>query len=126
MGEEIFGPILPIISVPDVDAAVARVNAGDRPLALYAFGSSEVTRRIVETTSSGGVCVNATVLQFLIPGLPFGGVGESGMGRYHGKWGFDTFSHVKPVFEKPTGLDPSIAYPPYTNVKRKLLRRIFG
>jgi len=126
MGEEIFGPILPIIRVGGIDEAVTRINAGDRPLALYAFGDRDATRRIVETTSAGGVCVNATMLHFTIPSLPFGGVGESGMGAYHGKWGFDTFSHVKGVFERPTAIDPPVAYPPYSRLKQSLLRRLFG
>ncbi|GAC1478818.1 MAG: aldehyde dehydrogenase family protein [Acidimicrobiales bacterium] len=126
MGEEIFGPILPIIKVPDLDTAIDRVNAGDKPLALYAFGNSAATDRIVDSTSSGGVCVNHTVFHLAVPGLPFGGVGESGMGSYHGRWGFDTFSHRKAVLEKPTSLDPSIAYPPYGRVKKAILRRLFG
>ncbi|GAC1586523.1 MAG: aldehyde dehydrogenase family protein [Acidimicrobiales bacterium] len=126
MGEEIFGPILPVIKVPDLDAAIDRINAGDKPLALYAFGSGTATDRIIGATSSGGVCVNHTVFHLAVPGLPFGGVGESGMGSYHGRWGFDTFSHRRAVLEKPTALDPSIAYPPYGRVKKAILRRMFG
>ena len=86
MGEEIFGPLLPIIPVSDVDAAIARINAGDKPLALYAFSKSQTTLdHIVSHTSSGGVALNHVVMQLLPPSLPFGGVGESGTGAYHGE-----------------------------------------
>ena len=96
------------------------------PLALYAFGSPSVTSHVVERTSSGGVALNCTLMQLSVPSLPFGGVGESGMGAYHGRRSFDTFSHAKPVFERPVSPDPAVAYPPYTRVKQFLLRRIFG
>jgi aldehyde dehydrogenase (NAD+) len=126
MHEEIFGPLLPVMPVADADAAIARINAGDKPLAIYAFGSEDVTDRIVERTSSGGVCVNATLFHITVPALPFGGVGESGMGSYHGRRSFDTFSHVKPVFERPTSPDPSLAYPPYSRLKRFVIKRMLG
>ena len=125
MGEEIFGPILPVRAVSDVDEAIAIVNAGDKPLALYAFTESKATAdRVIDRTSSGGVCINATVLHFGVPELPFGGVGESGMGSYHGRAGFDAFTHRKPVLAKPSRLDPPVAYPPYRKWKRRLLRRV--
>jgi aldehyde dehydrogenase (NAD+) len=125
MGEEIFGPILPVLRVSDVDEAIARVNAGDKPLALYAFSRSTATQdRIVARTSSGGVCINATMLHLGVPGLPFGGVGESGTGSYHGAWGFETFSHRKSVLNKPTRLDPPLTYPPFSSWKEKVLRRV--
>jgi aldehyde dehydrogenase (NAD+) len=125
MGEEIFGPILPVLRVGSVDEAIARVNAGDKPLALYAFtGSSATADRIVATTSSGGVCVNATMLHLGVPGLPFGGVGESGQGSYHGAWGFETFSHRKAVLTKPTRLDPPFTYPPFGKWKERLIRKM--
>ncbi len=124
MREEIFGPLLPIIPVTDVDAAVARVNAGDKPLALYAFSRSQETLdHIVANTSSGGVALNHVVMHFLPPGLPFGGVGESGMGAYHGRANIDAFSHRKSVLTKPTRLDPPILYPPFTKLKKWLVRR---
>ncbi len=124
MQEEIFGPILPIIAVDDVDAAIEFVNAREKPLALYVFAEdSDVATRVVDNTAAGGVCVNATVFHLAVPGLPFGGVGGSGMGAYHGRATFDTFSHAKSVLTKPTAIDPSIAYPPYTGIKAKLLRR---
>jgi aldehyde dehydrogenase (NAD+) len=126
MQEEIFGPLLPVISIANVDQAIDHVNRGDKPLALYAFGDAAITRHVVDSTTSGGVCVNGTLLHLLVPGLPFGGVGESGIGAYHGRWGFDTFSHKKSVFDRPTRPDPAVAYPPYGRVKNALLRRIFG
>ena len=97
MGEEIFGPILPVLAVDDVDEAVAFVNQRDKPLALYVFGGQASTDRVVERTSAGGVCVNHAVLQVAVPELPFGGVGSSGLGCYHGKYSFDTFSHTKSI-----------------------------
>ena len=123
MGEEVFGPILPVLAVDDVDEAVAFVNQRDKPLALYAFGGQAATDRVVERTSAGGVCVNHAVLQVAVPGLPFGGVGESGIGAYHGRAGFERFSHLKPVLSKPVRPDPPVLYPPYSRLKRWLLRR---
>lgn len=102
MREEIFGPVLPIINVPDLDAAIAFINDRDKPLALYAFTESESTkRRLVEETSSGGVAFGIPVAHLALPDLPFGGVGASGMGRYHGEYSIDTFSHSKGVLDKP-------------------------
>ena len=124
MQGEIFGPILPVLGVDGVDEAIAFVNAHDKPLALYLFSSSrEVQQRVLGRTSSGGVAVNAALYHVANPALPFGGVGPSGMGAYHGKWTFDTFSHTKSVLKKATRPDPSMAYPPYTERKEKLLRR---
>ena len=102
MQQEIFGPILPIIDVPDVDAAIAFITARDKPLALYAFTHSEATKaRLEAETSSGGLVFGAAIVQLSAPALPFGGVGESGMGRYQGHYSIDTFSHVKAVLDKP-------------------------
>jgi aldehyde dehydrogenase (NAD+) len=102
MGAEIFGPILPIIGVPDLDAAIEFVTARDNPLALYAFTESDETkRRLQNETTSGGLVFGTSVVQLGAPELPFGGVGESGMGRYHGKYSIDTFSHLKAVLDKP-------------------------
>jgi aldehyde dehydrogenase (NAD+) len=124
MTEEIFGPILPVLSVADADEAIEFVNKRDKPLALYLFSESDtVQRRVLERTSSGGACVNATMMHVTVPELPFGGVGPSGMGAYHGKAGFDVFSHRKSVLVKSTRLDPKLAYPPYTKVKERLVRR---
>ena len=84
------------------------------------FGGDAATTKVVERTSAGGVCINHAVLHVALPELPFGGVGESGMGAYHGQAGFDRFSHLKSV---PTRPDPSVLYPPYTRIKRWLIRR---
>ncbi len=125
MADEVFGPILPILPVADIDEAISRVAGHDKPLALYAFTRSAATAaRIVERTSSGGVCLNGTMFQFAIPNLPFGGVGASGFGSYHGRAGFDTFSHHKPVLAKAGRPDFNPAYPPMTGRKEKLLRRL--
>ncbi len=128
MGEEVFGPILPIIAVDSVTEAIEfvrqRAQAGDKPLALYSFSESDDENdQVIDGTSSGGVCVNGTLLHFSNPNLPFGGVGESGMGSYHGKFGFDTFSHRRGVHARSTRMDPAMMYPPYTTKKQKLVRR---
>ncbi|MFC4499616.1 MULTISPECIES: aldehyde dehydrogenase family protein [Streptomyces] len=102
MQEEIFGPILAVVEVEDLDAAIAFINEREKPLALYAFTESEATKsRLVNETSSGGVAWGQPVMQLLMPGLPFGGVGESGMGRYHGRYSLETFSHLKAVADVP-------------------------
>ena len=125
MGEEIFGPLLPIVVVDDLDAAVGVVNAGPKPLALYVFTEDDdVVRRVVRETSAGGMCINHTILHLGVPDLPFGGVGESGMGAYHGKWGFEELSHRKSVLERPTSFDPPVAYPPFGKLKKRLVRAV--
>jgi aldehyde dehydrogenase (NAD+) len=124
MAEEIFGPILPVLPVTGVDEAIRFVNERDRPLALYLFSESHaVQERVLTETTSGGACVNATVMHVAVPELPFGGVGASGFGAYHGKASFDLFSHKKGVLTKPTRPDPKVAYPPYTKLKERILRR---
>ena len=125
MKEEIFGPILPVISVVDVNEAVAFVNRGDKPLALYHFSTSTASQSLVlERISAGGSTINHVWLHLGVHGLPFGGVGESGMGAYHGRHSFDTFSHSKAVLKKPTLADPPIAFPPYTARKLRWLKRL--
>ncbi|HEY7281928.1 MAG TPA: aldehyde dehydrogenase family protein [Actinomycetota bacterium] len=125
MQDEIFGPVLPVLPVDDLDAAIRFVNERPKPLSLYVFAKSRAAQQRVTTrTSSGGVCVNTTVVHFAVPGLPFGGVGESGYGAYHGREGFETFSNRKPVLSKPVKPDPAVQYPPWSNLKRKVLRRI--
>jgi aldehyde dehydrogenase (NAD+) len=125
MGEEIFGPILPVIPVASVDAAIEFVNGRPKPLALYVFTERDATAaRVVDRTSAGGVTVNHTLLHLAVPELPFGGVGASGMGSYHGEHGFERFSHMKPVLRRRTRPDPGIAYPPYGGLKQRLLRRL--
>jgi len=125
MQEEIFGPILPVIGVPDVDAAISFVNAREKPLSLYVFSKDKsAANKVLRRTSSGSACVNTAIIHLAVPDLPFGGVGESGMGAYHGRQGFDTFSHLKSVLDKPTKPDPPLLYPPYKKVRERLLRRI--
>ncbi|MGH2718757.1 MAG: aldehyde dehydrogenase family protein, partial [Actinomycetota bacterium] len=126
MGEEIFGPILPVLAVDDLDAAIAFVNARPKPLALYIFSAhAAASRAVVERTSSGSACINTCVVQLAIPDLPFGGVGASGTGAYHGRRGFETFSHRKAVLVKPTLPEPPLQYPPYTTLRQRLLRKIY-
>jgi aldehyde dehydrogenase (NAD+) len=124
MADEIFGPILPVLAVGDVDEAIRFVNDREKPLALYAFSADDDTlEHVVSNTSAGGVTLNHAVLHLAVPDLPFGGVGESGMGSYHGKPGFETFSHYKAVLDKPTRPDPALMYPPYTGTKQKIIRK---
>jgi aldehyde dehydrogenase (NAD+) len=124
MRDEIFGPVLPVLPVDDVDEAIAFVNARPKPLALYLFSRSRaVARRVLARTSSGGVAVNAVIHQVSVPELPFVGVGASGMGTFHGRATFETFTHAKSVLRKGARPDPNLAYPPYTKRKERLLRR---
>ncbi|MEU3708529.1 aldehyde dehydrogenase family protein [Streptomyces catenulae] len=125
MREEIFGPILPIVRVPDLDAALAFLTVRDKPLALYAFTDSPTTRRRLTTeTSSGALSFGIPTAHLTVPGLPFGGVGESGQGGYHGEHSLDTFSHTKAVLDKPLRADPlRLVYPPFTARKSRILRR---
>ena len=128
MTEEIFGPFLPVVAVDSPQAAVDHINSGDKPLALYVFsGSAAVRDLFVSRTSSGGVALGAAVVQGAIATLPFGGVGESGMGSYHGKYSFTTFSHLKPVVHKPYRLDTlRLLQPPYGPLARKVIQRMAG
>ncbi|GAA2862354.1 aldehyde dehydrogenase family protein [Pseudonocardia halophobica] len=124
MAEEIFGPILPVLTVDSIDAALSFVTARPKPLGLYLFtGSKGIKERVLAETSSGGVVINHLAMHCLVPQLPFGGVGNSGMGAYHGEWGFQALSHRKAVLAKPAKPDPALMYPPYTDKKMKLLRR---
>ncbi len=124
MQEEIFGPILPVLQIADVDAAIDFVNARPRPLGLYLFtGSRSQAERVITQTTSGGAAINDVIAQIGVPELPFGGVGDSGMGGYHGRHGFECFSHRKGVVDKSTHLDVAIRYPPYAN-KLRWLRKL--
>ncbi len=124
MAGEIFGPILPVIRVGGLDEAIAMVNSHEKPLAVYVFsGDPDIVDLVVASTSSGGVCANGTVVQLAVPDLPFGGVGHSGMGAYHGRAGYDTFSHRKSVLARSTRFDSSLVYPPYGRLKRWVLER---
>jgi aldehyde dehydrogenase (NAD+) len=125
MKEEIFGPILPVISVPSVRAAVAFIKRQPKPLALYCFSTSKDAQdEVLAGTSAGGTTINHVWLHVGVPALPFGGVGESGMGAYHGRHSFETFSHKRGVLKKPTLKDPPLMLPPYTARKRRWLKRL--
>lgn len=127
LADEIFGPILPIVVVDDLDSELRRMAEGPTPLALYVFtGSDERARQVLETVPSGGAVVNHTLLHLAVHELPFGGLGESGHGSYHGRSGFDRLSHLRSVLQRPTRPDPRIAYPPYGRVAQRLLRRLTG
>ena len=126
MAEEIFGPLLPVLELNDFDTALAEIRQGPKPLALYLFGgTARQQQQTLETTSSGGVCFNDVVMQAGVPELPFGGVGASGMGSYHGRTGFETFSHAKSVLRRPFRFDFKLRYPPY-GVDLNVLRRLAG
>jgi aldehyde dehydrogenase (NAD+) len=123
MQEEIFGPVLPIIEFDDLNWAIKMVKDRDKPLALYVFTSSKKnTKKIFLEISFGGGAVNDAVMHLANANLPFGGVGESGMGSYHGKAGFDSFSHFKSIYSHSTMLEPNLKYTPYTKNKFKVMR----
>ena len=126
--EEIFGPILPIIGIDSHRDAIEYIQQHDRPLALYWFGKNkQVLQEIYEQTHAGDVTINDTLLHITVDGLPFGGIGASGMGAYHGKTGFDTFSHLKPIFETRHYFGmrslsgTNLAHPPYGKIIKKLM-----
>jgi acyl-CoA reductase-like NAD-dependent aldehyde dehydrogenase len=124
MQEEIFGPILPVLGFDDLEAAVAALEVKPKPLALYFFSEDrDHQEQVLRRLSSGGACINDTFAQFLNLRLPFGGVGDSGMGSYHGRAGFETFSHSKSVVKRSTWIDPGIRYPPY-RTPLEILRRV--
>jgi aldehyde dehydrogenase (NAD+) len=126
MVEEIFGPILPVIAVDSVDEAIRFATERPKPLALYVFsGSKKTRRRIIDSVPAGGAVINHVAMHLLVPQLPFGGVGPSGMGDYHGEWGFQAMSHRKAVLAKTTKPDLKLLYPPYTDRALKIMRKLF-
>lgn len=125
MQEEIFGPILPIVRADDLDAAIRFVRARDKPLSAYIFTTNRsAEQRFLDGISAGNVCINDTMMFMAADALPFGGVGESGMGAYSGEHGFRTFSHMKAVMKRGWWPDPAVRYAPFTAAKFTLLRRI--
>ena len=125
MKEEIFGPLLPVLPIDSINEAVDFVLDREKPLALYVFSRNpDAQRKVLDQTSSGAATVNHVWLHMAVPELPFGGVGESGMGAYHGRTSFDCFSHQRGVLRKPMAVDPPILYPPYTADKAKWVRRL--
>lgn len=127
MQEEIFGPLLPIITYDKLDDVIKLVNSRPKPLALYLFTCSKANEnQVINHISFGGGCINDCLLQIANNHLPFGGVGSSGIGAYHGKYSFETFSHRKGVFKKTMRLDFRLEYPPYSANKLKWLRRLLS
>lgn len=125
MAEEIFGPLLPIMTYQSINEAIDYINNNEKPLALYLFTqNNKIKKQILSNTTSGGVSINDTITHLVNTHLPFGGVGYSGMGQYHGIYSFLTFSHVKGVVEKSNKLNLTIAYPPYSDKKLKLIKKI--
>ena len=123
MGEEIFGPILPVLTYDSLAEVIEAVNGRDTPLALYLFSSDKATVRLVtERIGFGGGCINDTLIHLATSAMGFGGMGPSGMGAYHGKRGFDTFTHEKSIVDKKTFLDLPMRYQPYTKWNQKLIR----
>jgi aldehyde dehydrogenase (NAD+) len=122
MSEEIFGPILPVLTYRSLDDALAHINLRPKPLALYAFGSSDVTAEIVRRTSAGGTALNDVVIQLVNEHLPFGGIGESGTGNYHGVFGFRAFSHERAVLRQGKRSALPLLYPPYGTATRAMLK----
>ncbi|KAK0458933.1 NAD-aldehyde dehydrogenase [Desarmillaria tabescens] len=128
MSEELFGPVLPIVPVDNIDEAIDFVNAHDHPLALYVFTQdSEIKTKIINSTQSGAVCMNETMTHVAAEGLPFGGVGPSGSGHHNGKFGFNTFTHTRASLDPPGWLDRILSsrYPPYTDKKLKAISWLF-
>ena len=127
MQEEIFGPVLPVIEFTDLTAVIAHINARPKPLALYLFTSNTATQqRVLTQTSSGGVTLNDVILHIANKDLPFGGVGSSGTGSYHGRWGYQQLSHTKAVVHKSLYGDAPVRYPPYDAGKLRMYRLILG
>ncbi len=122
MREEIFGPILPILSFDSIEEPIRYIQSQPKPLALYYFGKQN--KDIIRKTTSGGACINDTIMHILPIRLPFGGVGESGMGNYHGKASFDTFTHYKSVLHSHPHFDLSVKYPPYSAKAKRLFERL--
>jgi acyl-CoA reductase-like NAD-dependent aldehyde dehydrogenase len=127
MDDEIFGPVLPLMPYSNLEEAMAKIQSRPKPLALYLFSTdSSVQEKVLSNLSYGGACVNDTMVHLTNPLLPFGGVGESGVGSYHGRQSFDLFSHKKSVMKKPFWGDATMRYAPYTSWKLKLLRFFLG
>ena len=122
MGEEIFGPVLPILTVDSVDEAIAMVNDHPHPLALYVFSQDrQAQKRVLKLCRFGGGCINDTIVHLATNSMPFGGMGESGMGAYHGKYGFECFSHYRSIVDKKTWIDVPMRYQPVKGLYEKML-----
>lgn len=131
MQEEIFGPLLPIVKIDNLYDAIQYINLNEKPLALYIFSNNQSDiKQILKNTSAGGVAINDTIMHLVAHGLPFGGVGSSGMGSYHGKHTYDTFVHKKSVLHKDLGAMgetlSAARYPPYSSSKMAYLRMMLS
>ena len=125
MQEEIFGPLMPVLEFEKLEEVISFVNKREKPLALYYFTTSKANeRRVLSGISYGGGCINDTVVHLATSYMPFGGVGGSGMGQYHGKASFETFSHKKSIMKKSLLLDIPLRYGPYKDAYLKLLKMI--
>lgn len=125
MQEEIFGPILPVLDYTNFDEVIQRIKENEKPLSAYIFTSDGKQKEAFTTQLSfGGGCINDSIMHITNPNLPFGGVGNSGMGSYHGKYGFEAFSHHKSVMDKALWGEPNLKYPPYTDGKKKWIKRL--
>ena len=123
MGEEIFGPLLPILTFDTLAEALDTVESHPHPLALYFFSEDKAAqKKVLDTCRFGGGCINDTIIHLATSDMPFGGVGESGMGSYHGRVGFETFSHYRSIVDKKTWMDLPIRYQKYTGLKEKMMR----
>lgn len=123
--DEIFGPIFPLIEFSKLDEVINYINSHEKPLALYYFSQNKKSvKKILKETSSGGVCINETLLHIINPRIPFGGVGYSGMGHYHGKFGFETLTHSKAVIKSLAHIDIPIKYPPFFGKLKRFKRFI--
>lgn len=125
MQSEIFGPILPVLTVKDMDESLEFVQKREKPLAFYIFSEDKAAvEKVLASSTSGGACVNETMNHLAVPGLPFGGVGNSGMGKYHGEWGFREFSNARAVLDHATSFDPPLRYPSYSNGKLERMKKM--
>jgi aldehyde dehydrogenase (NAD+) len=125
MQGEIFGPVLPVLRIKGLEEAIEFVNRGEKPLALYLFSNdSDAEKRVLSETSSGGACINGTIMHIGNSKMPFGGVGPSGMGAYHGKHSFETFSHRKAVLRRGFKFDLKMMYPPYTKARTNFVKKV--
>ncbi|MDF2838314.1 MAG: aldehyde dehydrogenase family protein [Evtepia sp.] len=125
MEDEIFGPILPVLTYRHLEEAIGEISARPHPLALYLFSENKsVQQKLMNDLQFGGGCINDTILHLASSHMGFGGIGGSGMGSYHGKAGFDAFTHEKAILQKNAFFDPAMRYPPYTDAKARLLRRL--
>jgi aldehyde dehydrogenase (NAD+) len=125
MQEEIFGPILPVLTFKNFNQALLQIAENDKPLSAYLFtNNSEEKENFVSKISFGGGCINDVIMHLSNDYLPFGGVGNSGIGNYHGKFGFEAFSHQKSILERATWGEPDIKYPPYSDKKLNWIKKL--